>query len=89
MSDSATDGMIFLWIALFALSMLGIASWAIVETAYRIGPLWVRFRCWWLYGRHGAAYKRSVQRMGKRYQAMRAASVRLGRYDPESERGAK
>jgi hypothetical protein len=86
MSD---DTAIFLWVALFTLSLLGIASWGLVEGVYAIRRSWVRFRCWWLYGRHGAAYKRSVVRMGRRYQAMREASYRLGRYDPESERDGK
>jgi hypothetical protein len=75
MSD---DGALFLWFALTFLCLLGLASWAVVETAYLGVRTWHSFRCWWLYGRHGHAYRRSVRALKRRYERMQEAQKMYG-----------
>ncbi len=76
MSD---DTILFLWVALAGLSALGLLASLLVWLAYAIPHLWHSFRSWWLYGRHGAAYKRSVLALKRRYDRMQEAASRFGR----------
>ena len=75
---SGEDSAVFLWVALVALCGLGFASWALVEGVCLGARIWRSFRSWWLYGRHGAAYRRSVRDLGRRSNNLKEASRRFG-----------
>ncbi len=74
---SPDDGL-FLWVALVSLCALALSSWAIVEGVYLSARIWRSFRSWWLYGRHGAAYRRSVNALARRSNSLKEASRRFG-----------
>lgn len=84
-----SDDGIFLWVALVAICALALSSWILVELVYLTRRIYSSLRYWWLYGRHGAAYTRSVAVLKRRYVRMQEASKRFGKLRFTTERGEK